>query len=162
VELILAFIVLCLLLKLEMLFIHHVAEPLYAIFCSRWIYKQFRSAVMRLLKKLLLYCLRWQMSTPTLWLVIWWLGPGLWGTIVANFIGALIFFWVDRVIFGVRHIQEWEIKRVGVCYACGSIGKVKRLAYDASGYDRREDPDPQYRCEGCSKIKLRLINLAKP
>ncbi len=117
---------------------------------------------MRLFKQYLLYCLRWQMSTPTLWVVIWWLGPGLWGTIVANFIGALIFFWVDRVIFGVHAYQEWEIKRVGVCYGCGKIGPVKRLRYDpASGYDRRDDPDPQFRCESCSKIKLRLLNLSK-
>ncbi|MFA5037651.1 MAG: hypothetical protein WC479_10810 [Candidatus Izemoplasmatales bacterium] len=117
---------------------------------------------MRLLKQLLLYCLRWQMSTPSLWFVIYLMGPGLKATIVANFVGALIFFWVDRVIFGVRSVQEWEIKRVGVCYDCGHIGQVKRLRYDPSGYDRREDPSPQFRCEGCSKIKLRLLNLRSP
>jgi len=161
-ELILFFLALCIFLKLELLICHHVIEPLYAIFCSKWVYKQFRSAVMRLLKQLLLYCFRWQLSTPSLWFVIYLMGPGLWATVVANFVGALIFFWVDRVIFGTRHIQEWEVKRVGVCYACGKIGKVRRLAYDASGYDRREDPDPQFRCEGCSKIKLRMLNLTKP
>jgi hypothetical protein len=101
------------------------------------------------------------MSTPSLWFVIYLMGPGLWATVVANLVGALIFFWVDRVIFGARAVQEWEVVRLGVCYDCGHIGTVKRLRYDSSGYDRREDPNPQYRCEGCSKIKLRLLNLSK-
>jgi len=51
------------------------------------------------MKRLVLYLLRWQLSTPTLWLVIHLLGAGLWQTIVANLIGGLIFYWVDRWIF---------------------------------------------------------------
>jgi len=160
--LLLAYLALCLFLLIELLFFRHVVEPLFNFWAAHWIYKQFRVSVMRLIKKYLLYCLRWQMSTPTLWVVICWLGPVLWGTVVPNFIGALIFFWVDRAIFGVNAYQEWEIKRVGVCYDCGHIGQVKRLRYDPSGYDRREDPSPQFRCEGCSKIKLRLLNLISP
>jgi hypothetical protein len=158
-RLLLAYLILFLFVLLELLILKYVVYPAHNWLHAHWIYKQFRVAVMRLIKQYLLYCLRWQMSTPTLWVVILWLGPGILGTIVANFIGALIFFWVDRVIFGVRQFQEWEIKRLGVCHDCGHIGPVKRLRFDPRGYDRREDPDPQFRCDKCSKIKLRLLNL---
>ena len=46
-----------------------------------------------------LYLLRWQLSTPVLWLVIAALGAGLVPTIIANTIGGSIFFWVDRQLF---------------------------------------------------------------
>lgn len=52
--------------------------------------------------RFLLYAGRWQMSTPVLWLVIALMGAGLVETIVANAIGASIFYWVDRLIFGGR------------------------------------------------------------
>ena len=52
-------------------------------------------------KKYLLYLLRWQLSTPILAICLHLLaGLGeLWATIVANLIGGLIFFWVDKYIF---------------------------------------------------------------
>lgn len=52
-------------------------------------------------KKYALYLLRWQLSTPILWLVLYALGSvsELLATIIANFIGGLIFFWVDGWIF---------------------------------------------------------------
>lgn len=44
--------------------------------------------------------LRWQCSTPILAIVIWALNFGtLIETIIANFIGSIIFFFVDRLIF---------------------------------------------------------------
>jgi hypothetical protein len=46
-----------------------------------------------------LYAVRWQLSTPILWLVIKKLGPGIKGTVIANFIGSIVFFFVDRWIF---------------------------------------------------------------
>ena len=49
----------------------------------------------------LLYILRWQCSTPILALCLYWIG-GLGeipATIIANLVGGLIFFWVDRFIF---------------------------------------------------------------
>lgn len=52
-------------------------------------------------KQYLIYLLRWQLSTPILALVLWCLRDvgTLWATIIANVIGGLIFFWVDRMIF---------------------------------------------------------------
>jgi len=50
--------------------------------------------------KMLLYMLRWQMSTPILAIVLYILNFGtLVETIIANFIGSIIFFFVDRIIF---------------------------------------------------------------
>lgn len=54
-----------------------------------------------MLKRYALYLLRWQLSTPVLALCLW-LGAGLgnfWATVVANLIGGLLFFWVDKLIF---------------------------------------------------------------
>lgn len=52
-------------------------------------------------KKYLLYLVRWQLSTPILALVLYFLASWdtLAATIAANLIGGLIFFWVDRLIF---------------------------------------------------------------
>lgn len=53
------------------------------------------------MKRFLLYLLRWEMSTPILAVCVKWLTPlGYWGSaIVANLIGGVIFFWVDKQIF---------------------------------------------------------------
>ena len=51
------------------------------------------------MNKLLLYIGRWQLSTPILFVVILVLGDGLWQTVVANLIGACIFFPVDKIMF---------------------------------------------------------------
>ena len=57
-----------------------------------------------MIKKYLLYLGRWQISTPILAIVIYlcqdW--PTVWATVLANLIGGLIFFWVDRLIFKVK------------------------------------------------------------
>jgi len=51
-------------------------------------------------KKYLLYLLRWQLSTPVLSIVLYILNFNvLLETIIANLIGGLIFFWVDKKIF---------------------------------------------------------------
>jgi hypothetical protein len=53
------------------------------------------------MKKLLLYTIRWQFSSPIIALVLIkfaYLGTFK-ATILANFIGALIFFWIDKWIF---------------------------------------------------------------
>jgi hypothetical protein len=50
--------------------------------------------------KFIFYIIRWQASTPILYLVIDSLQlPDLQRVIIANLIGALIFFPVDRYIF---------------------------------------------------------------
>lgn len=54
-----------------------------------------------MLRKYLLYILRWQCSSPILAVCLYLLG-GLnvvVATIIANLIGGLIFFWVDKWIF---------------------------------------------------------------
>ncbi len=51
-------------------------------------------------RKYILYLLRWQLSTPILALVLHFLRTNEFlETILANFIGGLIFFWIDAKIF---------------------------------------------------------------
>ena len=56
--------------------------------------------IMTIIKRYAAYLLRWQISTPILAVVLWALPLAtLPKTVIANLIGGLIFFWVDRVIF---------------------------------------------------------------
>lgn len=53
------------------------------------------------LRKFLIYAMRWQLSTPIYAIIIWLLSgmnPVVM-TIIANAIGACIFYWVDKAIF---------------------------------------------------------------
>ena len=54
-----------------------------------------------LLRKYFFYLIRWQLSTPILAICLIWLSSlgEIWSTIIANFIGALVFFWIDKLIF---------------------------------------------------------------
>lgn len=54
-----------------------------------------------MIKKYILYLLRWQLSTPILIICFAWLASygTIFATIICNFIGGLLFFWVDRWIF---------------------------------------------------------------
>ena len=54
-----------------------------------------------LLRKYFFYLIRWQLSTPILAICISLFAHfgNLTSTIIANLIGGLIFFWVDKVIF---------------------------------------------------------------
>lgn len=54
-----------------------------------------------MIKKYFMYLLRWQLSTPILAVVIYGLKgwPTILATIIANLVGGLIFFWVDKWIF---------------------------------------------------------------
>ena len=53
-----------------------------------------------MVKKYLMYLLRWQLSTPILAICLSFFHFGnFWNTVLANLIGGLIFFWVDRLIF---------------------------------------------------------------
>lgn len=52
------------------------------------------------MKKYILYLLRWQISSPILALCLYYLDFGIvLNTIIANLIGGIIFYWVDRKIF---------------------------------------------------------------
>ncbi|MCL2214765.1 MAG: hypothetical protein FWC06_06080 [Treponema sp.] len=112
-----------------------------------------------MLKKYLFYLIRWQLSTPILAVVLILLSdiPTIWATIIANLIGGLIFFWVDRFIF--RSLSKeplWEIHDDVVCYSCGKQGRGYRIA-EWLGYNRRQDSTPQFRCEECRDAKAREV-----
>ena len=111
------------------------------------------------LRRYALYLVRWQLSTPLLAVVLIWLasiGP-LAATIVANLIGGLIFFWVDRFIFTSPAIgPAWEVREQVRCADCGAVCRGYRLVR-SGGYDRSADPSPQFRCEPCSTRKTQEL-----
>jgi len=102
--------------------------------------------------KFVLYLMRWQLSTPILWIVVRNLGTGIGSTILANLIGASIFFWVDQFIFTSKAVELWQFKEKGRCDGCGKETGLWRLAL-APGYDRRSDENPKFLCMECSKRK---------
>ena len=112
-----------------------------------------------MLKKYLFYLFRWQLSTPILAIVLLWLNN--WNvtvaTIIANFIGGLIFFWVDRFIFKVEYLNPlWEIKDNVNCADCGKACRGYRLV-KTKNYDRLQDKAPEFRCHKCSASKLKKL-----
>ena len=60
-------------------------------------------------RKLIKYIIRWQLSTPILAIVLWLLSDlnVTFATIIANFIGALIFFPLDKIIFKKNTIAQF-------------------------------------------------------
>ena len=115
---------------------------------------------MRTFKKYILYLIRWQLSTPILSLVLFLLSSlsVLWATIIANLIGGLIFFWVDKLIFRKRSkLPLWEIKEKTMCIDCGKVDNCYRIV-SWGKYDRSEDINPQYRCRECSIKKMDKID----
>lgn len=59
--------------------------------------------------RLLMYLFRWQMSTPILAGVVWFLSDynEIVSAVVANLIGGLIFYKIDKLIFNKkRHVKE--------------------------------------------------------
>ena|SRR3989338_7623635 len=105
-----------------------------------------------MIKRYAAYLFRWQMSTPILWGAVSRLGTVIGATILANFIGGLIFFWVDRFIFTSRLLApQWEIRENIPCRECGRIARGYRLV-KAKNYDRTKSA-PEFRCEECSRRK---------
>ena len=115
-------------------------------------------------RRFLLYLGRWQLSTIVLAPVIIYTN-GVFSsndvinftlaTILANFIGACLFWFVDKYIFRPRYQRSlWEIKG-GVCRGCGEIcDRLYRLV-KAPKYDRLDDQDPVFLCEKCSMRKTK-------
>lgn len=101
-------------------------------------------------RRFILYLIRWQLSTPILWLVVRHMGPSLNSTIIANLIGGAIFFWVDRFIFTSSAVEIWHIKE-GKCDKCGVVSHLWRLV-KTIGYDKSE-AKPVFLCMRCSKEK---------
>lgn len=102
------------------------------------------------MNRFILYLIRWQLSTPILWLVVRQLGASLTSTIIANLIGGAIFFWVDKFIFTSKAVEVWHIKE-GTCDRCGVKSHLWRLVRTA-GYDK-SDAKPVFLCIKCSKEK---------
>ncbi|NOQ56257.1 MAG: hypothetical protein GQ477_05640 [Nanohaloarchaea archaeon] len=111
------------------------------------------------IKRYILYLARWQLSTPILALVLIWLSTtDRWtATIIANLIGGLIFFWVDRYIFTTDTLDaQWEIKDKIRCTDCNKVSRGYRLV-KTENYDRTDDKIPKFRCERCSKKKTEIL-----
>ncbi|MFA5146035.1 MAG: hypothetical protein WC515_01445 [Candidatus Omnitrophota bacterium] len=102
------------------------------------------------MRRFVLYLIRWQLSTPILWLVVKNLGTSLKATVIANLIGGAIFFWVDKFIFTSKAVEVWHIKE-GKCDQCGAVSRLWRLVKTA-GYDK-SDSKPKFLCMKCSKEK---------
>jgi hypothetical protein len=114
------------------------------------------------IKRYGLNLLRWQLSTPILAPVVAYFknSPSVFGvkedwvgSIVANFIGGLIFFWVDMFIFTSQRLNvEWEVKDIVTCVDCGKEARGYRIIR-AKGYDKTKGVAPEFRCEVCSMKK---------
>ena len=109
-----------------------------------------------MLRRYVLYLFRWQLSTPILAVCVAVLAAlgEWWATAVANLIGGLIFFWVDRFIFTARlDAPIWSVRGRAVCVECGRTARGYALVA-ARNYDRRDEAEHAYRCEVCSQAKL--------
>ena len=112
-----------------------------------------------MIKRYLIYLVRWQLSTPILAVVLIWLSnmSTLWATVIANLIGGLIFFWVDRFIFRSLSSEPlWEIHDDVKCADCGSRCRGYRIV-EWMGYSRKNDKFPQYRCDACKDSKRKEV-----
>jgi len=108
-----------------------------------------------MIKKLLLYMARWQLSTFTLapvisLLAIYGITNSWIAAFIGNLIGSLIFFWVDRYIFKSDHFEVWQTKE-GRCDVCEKQDVVWRLVR-APGYNRMADK-PVFLCMEHSQQK---------
>lgn len=113
---------------------------------------------MKIIKQYILYILRWELSTPILALCIYLLPfETTIKTICANFIGALIFFWIDKWIFkSSTFLPIWDIEEKCKCTDCGKVSRGYRLVR-TKNYDKSNDKQPQFRCEKCSQKKLEQL-----
>ena len=108
------------------------------------------------MKRFVFYLIRWQLSTPILWLAVRQLGVGIWSTVIANLIGGAIFFWIDKFIFTSAIFEVWHVKDLGHCDKCGKEAALRRLV-KTKDYDRT-DAHPIFLCPKCSKEKLTVLH----
>ena len=119
-----------------------------------------------MIKKFILYHIRWQLSTPILAPIVslftnhgdtLFAKDALLGAIVANVMGASIFFWVDKIIFHNKIDVTWE--RTTEPFACPDCGDIHTVGYRIIKYNKynRETSQPVYRCTTCSQLKARHI-----
>jgi hypothetical protein len=111
-----------------------------------------------MLKRYLLYLLRWQLSTPILAVCVNIFAQfgNITSTIIANLVGGLIFFWIDRVIFKSKYAAAiWSVSQAATCVDCGLECRGYRLVQSGK-YDRSNAP-AEYRCEACSVKKAERL-----
>lgn len=61
--------------------------------------------------KFILYLIRWQLSTPILAVCLSFLMfDTLTNTIIANLIGGIIFYWVDKYIFNKKEVGKDNVE----------------------------------------------------
>lgn len=103
--------------------------------------------------------MRWQLSTPLLAICLIWLSflNPFWATVIANLIGGLMFFWVDKFIFQSEKLDaSWQVKEKVICADCQKITRGYRLV-KSNNYDRSHDKHPEFRCEECSTLKAHKL-----
>jgi hypothetical protein len=83
------------------------------------------------------------------------MGTGITATVIANLIGAAIFFWVDRFIFTSQAVELWHYTESGNCQRCGRKTGLWRLV-KAANYDR-SGAKPVFLCLKCSQEKLKEL-----
>lgn len=118
------------------------------------------------IKRYAFYLIRWQLSTPLLAPIVAYFkgSSSIFGTredwiaaTIANFIGGLIFYWVDRFIFTSKTLSAaWEIRDNVRCQDCGKLCRGYRLV-KTDNYDRTEDRYPEFRCEEHSAKKTKTL-----
>lgn len=110
-------------------------------------------------KRYFIYLIRWQLSTfilaPVIALFSTW-NPWL-SAMLANLIGGLIFFWIDRYIFKGKELRAtWEIEEDIICKDCKTKTRGYRLVH-TENYDKYKDKNPEFRCEKCSLNKTNKL-----
>ena len=113
---------------------------------------------MNFIKKYCIYLLRWQLSTPILAIVLFLLNNYnvTIATIIANLVGGLIFFWVDKFIFKENPSNpQWEIKQDVTCHDCKKEHIVGYRVTLWNRYNRLFDKNPEFRCYDCAIKKLK-------
>jgi len=128
-----------------------------------------------MLKKFAFYCLRWQLSSPILAPILIYCDGKFSAnamvnlsiaTVIANAIGACIFFWIDKIIFRTKLKNPlWEIKDDFECFDCGKKHCRCYRLVKAQNYDRLDDKQPEFRCEACSEnrtVELRDSGVMLP
>jgi len=112
-----------------------------------------------------MYLFRWQLSTPILAPIVAcfthtdaWTKESWIGATVANLIGGLIFFWVDKYIFTSKIGAIWQVRENVTCADCGwrtdrGYRLVRSIHYD------KTNGDAEYRCEQCSMKKAEELKI---
>lgn len=117
-----------------------------------------------MVKRYILYLIRWQLSTPILAPIVamfthapWYGTKESWvGAIVANLIGGLIFFWIDKIIFTSKVGSVWHVKEDIICSDCHHAADRGYRLVKSINYDKIKG-NSEYRCEKCSIKKAKEL-----